>query len=80
MDCFVHFLPKVAFLYTSFLLIKKKKKKEKKKEKEDVCGLLGVAVNGSRPILWAKELGWEALASCFESYSVMLNVDSVERM
>ena len=78
MDCFVHFLPKVAFLYTSFLLIKKKK--EKKKEKEDVCGLLGVAVNGSRPILWAKELGWEALASCFESYSVMLNVDSVERM
>ena len=76
----MHFLPKVAFLYTSFLLIKKKKKKEKKKEKEDVCGLLGVAVNGSRPILWAKELGWEALASCFESYSVMLNVDSVERM
>ena len=78
MDCFVHFLPKVAFLYTSFLLINKKKKKEV--EKEDVCGLLGVAVNGSRPILWAKELGWEALASCFESYSVMLNVDSVERM
>ena len=75
----MHFLPKVAFLYTSFLLIKKKKKK-KKEEKEDVCGLLGVAVNGSRPILWAKELGWEALASCFESYSVMLNVDSVERM
>ena len=72
----MHFLPKVAFLYTSFLLIKKKEKKEK----EDVWGLFGVAVNGSRPILCAKELGWEALASCFESYSVMLNVDSVERM
>ena len=75
----MHFLPKVAFLYTSFLLIKKKKKK-KKEEKEDVWGLLDVAVNGSRPILCAKELGWEAIASCFESYSVMLNVDSVERM
>ena len=28
----MHFLPKVAFLYTSFLLIKKKRKKKKKKK------------------------------------------------
>lgn len=29
-------------------------------------------------IIWMKELVWEALFRCLESYSVMFDVDSVE--